>query len=307
MHASSRKARKAARPRLRLTRRGFLLGCLGGAGCGALGLGYARYVEPFWPKLERLPMDLRRLAPSWAGVRILHLSDLHLSHSLPSEYLPKQLDRCAALQPDLVVLTGDFITSGRFDLLADLHRLLTRLRARHGVFAVLGNHDFGVYSPQRRLASSRAAARIADRISAELTAAGVDVLRNDCRVLTIGDGQLQLVGLDDYWSGYCDPSAAFAKVDPDLPCVVLSHNPDSVIELKDYRCDWVLCGHTHGGQVRIPLLGAPILPIQHRQYDAGRFEVGDKRLYVNRGLGYLRQVRFNCRPEITEFTLEPRA
>jgi predicted MPP superfamily phosphohydrolase len=88
--------------------------------------------------------------------------------------------------------------------------------------------------------------------------------------------------------------------------VALVHNPDAIDALHNRPCHWILSGHTHGGQVRLPLLGAPFLPVRHREYDQGLFKVGEQRLYVNRGLGYLRRVRFNCRPEIAVFQLTAR-
>lgn len=237
-----------------LTRRRFLAGCVGGVGVGALGAGYARYVEPFWPKLERLSLDLPGLHPDLAGVRVLHLSDLHASPGPIGDYLHKQLERCAALSPDLVLITGDFVTRGAPVALHEVGSLM-RCLARFGIFAVLGNHDYGVTSPQFKRSPGTAAARYADRVVAELSAAGVNVLRNESRVLTIGAGRLQLVGLEDYWGGYFDPQAAFADAQPDCPSIALSHNPDAIVFLKQHPCDWVLSGHTHGGQVRIPLLG----------------------------------------------------
>ncbi|MFH1745742.1 MAG: phosphodiesterase YaeI [Planctomycetota bacterium] len=297
----------AQRPRRRITRRRLLLAGLGGLGLGGLTAGYARYIEPFWSKLERVTMNLPNLGHGWHGRRIIQLSDLHLERGLSGPYLNKQMERCTNLKPDLIVLTGDFITRGRSDLFADLVRLLERLKAPRGIYAVLGNHDYGIYSPLRRLTASRGAAAFARRTTDRLAAAGIEVLSNERRVVSIGEDQLQLVGLADHWSGFCDIPAAFAEVEPDQPCLALCHNPDLFPVLKDYPCDWVLSGHTHGGQVRIPFFGAPILPIRNRQYDAGLFDEDGKCLYVNRGLGYLRRIRFNCRPEITEFTLAAKA
>lgn len=297
----------AAQPKSRpprLTRRAFLTrGCLGGLAASALGTAYARYVEPFWPVLERVPMDLPRLDPALEGLRLIQLSDLHISSRRSADYLRDQFRRCQELTPDLVVLTGDFITHGDRRWSDEFAALLSVLRAPLGVFAVLGNHDYGVYSPARVPRGQG----IADRVCQVLVRCGVTVLRNESRVLTTGGAPLQLAGLDDLWGGFCDPDQAFADVDPETPTITLAHNPDAVDCLRDKPCDWILCGHTHGGQVRIPFYGAPILPVRNRQYDAGLFDVAGKRLYVNRGLGYLRQVRFNCRPEITEFTLVRRA
>jgi uncharacterized protein len=248
-------------------------------------------------------MDIRNLAPAWAGLRVIQLSDLHYSHNMPVEYLRAQLQRCMALSPDLIVLTGDYVTRADPRYVDMLGRLMCVLHAPLGVFAVLGNHDCGAHNADPALASEW----LAQRMQKALTDCGVTVLRNQMQMLTVAGAPLQLVGLDDLWSGRSNPDAAFADVDPELPCITLAHNPDSIDDLRDQPCDWILCGHTHGGQVRIPFIGALRLPIRNRQYDAGLFAVDDKRLYVNRGLGHILPVRFNCRPEITVFTLACRA
>jgi hypothetical protein len=288
----------------RLTRRAFLVRVCGGGVVAGLGAGaYAHYVEPFWPAVERLDLDLPDLAPALQGLRVVQISDLHLGSPGPFDYLRAQVERCRALEPELMVVTGDFIHAADLRWSQALVSLLRPLQAPLGVFAILGNHDFGVWAPNPRPRGPAIAARIEQL----LLEAGLIVLRNGAQVVMRGDAALQLVGIDDQWSGYCDPDQAFADADPDLPTVVLTHNPDTVPSLKDKRYDWALCGHTHGGQVQIPLIGAPILPIKHRHYDAGRFETDGHRLYVNRGLGSLYGVRFNCRPEITVFTLTGRA
>ncbi len=293
----------AAGPR-RLTRRAFLLRVCGGGVVVGLGAGaYAHYVEPFWPAVERLDLDLPGLAPALQGLRMVQISDLHLGSPGPFDYLRAQVERCQALEPELMVITGDFIHTADLRWSQPLVSLLRSLQAPLGVFAILGNHDFGVWGPHPQPRGPAVAARIEQL----LLEAGLTVLRNQAQVVAHADAALQLVGIDDEWSGYCDPDQAFADADPDLPTIVLTHDPDTVPALNDKPYDWVLCGHTHGGQVRIPLFGAPILPIKHRRFDAGRFDVNGHRLYVNRGLGSLSGVRFNCRPEITVFTLTRRA
>ena len=139
-------------------------------------------------------MDLPELHPDLVGVCVLHLSDLHASPGPVGDYLRNQLERCAALSPDLVLITGDFVTRGAPVALREVGSLMRRLRARFGIFAVLGNHDYGVTSPQFKRSPGTAAARHADRVVAELSTAGVNVLRNESRVLTIGAGRLQLPG-----------------------------------------------------------------------------------------------------------------
>lgn len=293
--------------RRKLSRRAFLLRCGAGLlGTGLVGGAYARYVEPFWPELARVPLDLPNLPSAFEGFRIIQLSDIHVAPILPMDYLRKQFDRSAALGADLIVLTGDYLTCGyevRLDLVGEL---VARLRAKHGVLAILGNHDYFFYRPDLPPTQKRAG-EIAAQVVATLRTGGVRVLRNELHTLEIGGARLQIVGLDDLWGGGYSPRRAFQDVNPDRPCIALSHNPDTMDQLQHCPCDWVLSGHTHGGQVRLPLFGPLILPNKRREYSAGLYEVGGKRLYVNRGLGYIRQVRFACRPEITEFTLTRRA
>ncbi len=291
-------------PPRRLTRRQLLVRAAGGGvtlGLGGAGAyAYARRLEPYWPALEHHEMPLPRLGPGLVGRRVMQLSDLHLSANCPYSWLEEQIRYCRSREPDLIVLTGDYITAGVRVWMDEMTKLLRPLVAPLGVFAVLGNHDYGVYTPFNR---SRGPG-IANQMHDALAQAGVTVLRNAAHTVAADGAALQIVGLDDLWGGAFDPAAAFAQADPTLPTIALSHNPDTMPTLAQCACDWVLAGHTHGGQVRVPLWGALRLPIKHRRFDAGLFEVNGRRLYVNRGLGCLHSVRFNCRPEITEFTLQ---
>lgn len=291
-----------------LTRRQFL--GLTGVGIGAAGslAAYARWVEPFWAKTVSVNMDFLQLPAALRGLRLVQISDLHVSNIVPTDYLRRQIAAINRLQPDVVVITGDFTTTPSETRIRTAAELVGELRAKLGVFACPGNHDYAAYGPRApgnpisRSASSQVAF-----LTESLVARGVRMLRNGMSVVAVGDAKLQFVGLDDLWGGDLDPPRAFADARPHWPTIVLSHNPDTFETLKNYPFDWMLSGHTHGGQVRIPLLGAPILPIDHRQYDTGYFAAADRRLYVNQGLGFIRKVRFNCRPEITQFTLTSRS
>lgn len=291
------------RPRARrLTRRGLFRAAIGTLASGsAVGI-YARFVEPFWPRVSELPMEFARVPHAPRGLRLVQISDLHVSSYVPESYLRQQLRRASAMRPDLICVTGDMLTDADTQYLDVLRSLIGELRAPLGVFAVLGNHDYNVYLPPERT-GEKALGEVGDRVEAALRAGGAEVLRNRCVRVTAPGGALQLVGVDDLWSGFYDPRRAFAGADASLPTITLAHNPDTIDELRHAPTDWILSGHTHGGQVRVPLLGAPILPTRHRELDAGEFEIDGRRMYVNSGLGYLRQVRFNCRPEITVFTV----
>jgi uncharacterized protein len=307
-----------------LNRRRFLT--LGGAMiAGAAGVGfYSWQIEPHWVELVRRPMPLPDLPPALVGRTLLQISDIHVGPSVSADYLIHALSEAAALEPDFVAFTGDFVTFRNTRQYRELARVLRALpRGRSATVAALGNHDYG---PAWRHVE------VADQITRIATDAGVVVLRNEARAF----GGIRFVGLADLWSpefgvyrerpihsallpdrdaGDRSPAATPSRPDArDVlhelargePTIVLAHNPD-MQDLPIWarlRC-WVLAGHTHGGQVKPPFLPPPILPVRNKRYTAGVFPIAPGRtLYINRGLGHLMQVRFNARPEITLFTLE---
>ncbi len=275
----------------RVSRRRWVL-ALFAAACGAGA--YARWIEPFFTETVRCPLPVTGLPEALRGARIVQLSDLHISHRVSEAYLRSACERIADWRPEIVVHTGDFLTLGP-DTETRLARMFPRLpRGQWATLGVLGNHDYG-----ERWREPHWAERVV-RLGAE---SGIEILRNE-----IADVRgLQVVGLDDLWAGRCDPARTLRRLDRHAASIVLSHNPDSV-DAGDW-CGfrgWVLAGHTHGGQCKPPFLPAPLLPVKNRRYRAGRVALADGRtLYINRGLGYLHQVRFNVRPEITVFTLVP--
>lgn len=300
-----------------LSRRRFLAAS-GGMLAGAAGIGlYTWQVEPHWVETVRRPMPLPNLPSDLAGRTLLQVSDLHVGQSVDSEYLIATLGDAAALAPDFVAFTGDFVSYRSPSEITELRRVLAQMpRGRLGTVAVLGNHDFG---PGWRHTE------IADRVAHVVGEAGAIVLRHEVRDVA----GLQFAGLADYWSpefGLTRPvaellsapplpagspelaraRATLDRADRAKPTVVLCHNPDALDEpiWSDLR-GWVLAGHTHGGQCKPPFLPPPLLPVRNRRYTAGAFPMAPGRtLYVNRGLGHLIQVRFNVRPEMTLFTLE---
>ncbi len=264
-------------------------------------------IEPHLVEVVRRPMPIAGLPPALHGRTLLQISDLHVG-PVSSTYLIDALREAALLRPDLVAVTGDFVTYRTDAELRTLERVLRALpQGRLGTFASLGNHDYG-----QAWSDLPVAARVA-RVAAD---AGARVLRNE----TAEVHGLQLAGLGDFWSPEFhgpaatepsdrigDAALALRSLDPARPSVVLSHNPDAVdVPVWGDVHGWVLAGHTHGGQCKPPFLPPPVLPVRNRRYSAGAFDVGGGRtLYVNRGLGHLLRVRFNARPELTLFTLEP--
>jgi predicted MPP superfamily phosphohydrolase len=278
-----------------ISRRRFLVAG-GTALAGAAGLGfYAWQIEPHWVEVVRRSMPLANLPPELAGRTLLQISDMHVGPRVSSDYLMNALTSAQALAPDFVAITGDLITYRTPREYDELARVLATLpRGRVATMAALGNHDYGF--GWRHI-------EVADRITRVAEEAGIVVLRNEVRTL----GGLQVAGLGDLWGPEFRGSETLASLAPSVPTVVLAHNPDAQdLPIWDGVTGWVLAGHTHGGQVKPPFLPPPILPVQNKRYTAGAFNVGPGRtLYINRGLGHLLQVRFNVRPELTLFTLEP--
>ena len=273
-----------------ISRRQFLGGALAVTGLTAL---YTWRIEPHWLELVYRDLPIANLPPSLAGKRLVQLSDIHIGPHVDDDYLRETFRRVAALQPDLVVHTGDLITYRHPRVFAQARSVLADFpRGRLGTVAILGNHDYGY---------NASVAAIATTVGELLDHAGALVLRN-ARTDIAG---LTLIGIDDLWSGRLSLNAAFRDFDPAQPALALCHNPDScdLPGWDGYR-GWILAGHTHGGQCKFPFLPPPLLPVRNRRYTAGEFALdGGRRLYINRGVGTLFPVRFNVRPEVTVFRL----
>ncbi len=283
-----------------LPRRDFVRLGATAAAAGAAGLlGYAIGIEPTWERVLHHTLPVVGLPPALDGARLVQISDLHAGPKVGSAYLVECFDHVRALRPDVVTITGDFVSIGRdMDELSFSHlrEVLPHLPlGRHATLAVLGNHDYGREWKEPD---------VADRVAREVERAGARVLRNETHTV-LG---LDVVGVDELWAHRADPERALASRSADA-AIALCHSPDALDELAwgDYQ-GWVLAGHTHGGQCRAPFLPPPILPVKNRRYSAGAVDAGGGRtLYVNRGLGYITRVRFGVRPEITCFTLRPDA
>jgi hypothetical protein len=219
-------------------------------------------------------------------VRILHLSDVHLREVEPR--LQKLVEILRPLRPDLIVLTGDVLTRGWKDQAIDL--LLSSLPpAPLGRFAVMGNWEYWSGAPEAFWAAT-------------LARYGIQLLHNR----SVDLGPFQLAGTDDWLAGIPDLSATFAKVDPERPTVVLSHSPLIFPHLLKPGIQLVLSGHTHGGQVRLPLVGPIFLPKGSGNYPWGWYQQEGVWLFVNRGLGWsVAPFRWRAPPEIAWIQVVP--
>ncbi len=256
------------------------------------GVAYSFLVEPYWLAVERHSLEFASRDNPPCGLKIVQLSDLHRSKIVPDTYLGDCIATVNGLAPDLVVMTGDYITHGT-RWVKGLRDVLTSLQAPLGIYAVFGNHDGGKWAARYGGSSDTSLVR------RELEQAGIRTLVNQSLRLEYGGKAFTLVGLGDLWAEEFDAVAAFRRVEAEEFTIALSHNPDTITELQKYPANLILCGHTHGGQVRIPLVGSPIVPIADWKYTAGLFRMGEQVAYVNRGIGLMMKVRFNCRPEVT--------
>ncbi|QDS96822.1 metallophosphoesterase [Adhaeretor mobilis] len=282
----------------RPSRRKFLKRAAAGLVTAGIGTGlYAWRFEPHWVEVVHETLPIERLPAGLVGKRLVQLSDLHVGDIVDHDYITSAMKSVAALEPDLIVITGDLMTCHYDEQIEQATDVLGSLpKAKLGRFAIFGNHDYGD-NWQQHLTTRRA--------KREIEKLGITVLRNEL----METGGLQIVGIDDLWTRRFNPEQAFEQLDRERASLVLCHNPDGIDKpsMQDYR-GWILAGHTHGGQCKPPWAKPPILPVQNHRYTAGKIVVDENRqLYINRGLGYTHRVRFNCRPEITVFTLEQAA
>jgi hypothetical protein len=260
---------------------------------GAAGL-YSWKVEPHWLEIVHRRLPVAFLPARLAGRRLVQISDVHVGLRVDDDYVLSTFARVADLQPDIVVLTGDFM-SHHPAVFQQLRRVYARCpRGRMATIGILGNHDYGPNWSHLEMAQ-----QVVDTVRPF----GVRMLRNEtCEV----EG-LQFAGFEDLWAHRFEPGRVLARLDPRRAAIALSHNPDTVdAPVWDGFEGWILSGHTHGGQCKPPFLPPPLLPVRNRRYTAGEFELpGNRRLYISRGVGHLLEVRFNVRPEVTVFELRP--
>ncbi|QIN80502.1 metallophosphoesterase [Rubrobacter marinus] len=255
---------------------------------------YARYVEPQWVAVRRLELTLPRLAPEFDGYRVVHMSDVHMDRWMTPGRLTEIVGLVNEQKPDLVAATGDFVTYSPLSSTVPLAPLLVEplegLRAPDGVVAVLGNHDH------------RAGA---GRVRPHLRRAGIVELANEVRTVRRGPSALHVAGVDSLYMGRDRLGAVLDGLPGEGAAVLLAHEPAFALSsAATGRFDLQLSGHSHGGQVRFPILGAPIYPRHSRPYGDGLYETRGMYAYTSRGLGtVLSRLRANCRPEVSVLTL----
>jgi predicted MPP superfamily phosphohydrolase len=265
-----------------------------GAGLG----GWALYLEPEDLRVTKCEIPIRDLPGRFDGLRIVQISDTHYGPYVTLPYLESAMRRANALAPDLMLLTGDYVHATSRAIGPGVG-VLASLKSRLGAAAVLGNHDHWEGADAVRRAFAGIGVPLIDNARLFLTPSGFapDPVEGE---------SLCVAGVGDYWEDEVSFEKALGGVAADVPRILLSHNPDSAEDprLRAYRVDLMLSGHTHGGQVAIPGFGAPILPIQHRQYAAGLCKGPAGPVIVSRGVGMaMLPFRFGVPPEIVQITL----
>ncbi len=302
---------------MNIGRRKFLKYALAAiVGGPAASAAYAFGLEPAWLQVTHTDIALPGLPLAFDGFRIAFVSDLHYGGYMPLARLRRLVNIVNALDADLIAFGGDFVSEPRSaSYLRDrvLGRplpifrqspaaefvfgvcipLVAQMRARLGAVAVLGNHDHWVD------------AAVGRRYLAEY---GIPLLENRHIAFTQDDAQLVIAGVGDLWEGVQDLPQAFAGAPPAAiaPRILLSHNPDFAIDpaIPQHGVRLILSGHTHGGQVYVPGIGAPVLPIRHRQFARGLVQTEWGQVYISRGIGMVSPpVRVLTRPEIAVLRL----
>lgn len=290
---------------------------------------WPRFLEPKLLTVKRLDIKLKGLK---RPLKISLFSDLHIDEETSEPFLQKLQKAALKFEPDLIVCLGDFLCEGNLyapKLSSFLHSFPSHIPA----YCVLGNHDYektvsvnsqGDYcvSPLRstfhkafeRLTKN---IRLTGRFTPEvkeipphkellkhLLASPFQLLDNKTSQVVVNGQKIQLTGLGEYLLDRSDPDKAFQGVDPQLPGLILAHNPDLIPRLLPYPGDLILCGHTHGGQINLPWFWKRLTLMENPRFKSGFHQEGDKSIYITRGVGSTPPFRFNAPPELTCLTCE---
>jgi uncharacterized protein len=260
-------------------------------GCLLIFLGsvYVHKIEPNWVEVTQIDINLPKLDRAFAGYRIVQISDLHAGDKIDRAQLEKVMATVNEQKPDLVVVTGDHVSRKPRQHI-DLLDVLAKLQPRDRTLAVLGNHDvFNDATPIRQA----------------LTAANVTLLENTIFTIKRGEATLHIAGVGDVFEEEDDLDRVLTQLPPTGAAIMLAHEPDFADETAATgRFGLQLSGHSHGGQIRIPFINRGFRPKLARNYPIGRYQIGNMTQYTNRGIGTVKiYARFNCRPEISVFTL----
>ncbi len=254
---------------------------------------YSLYYEPKMIDITRLDIEIKRLPEKFENFTITQISDLHSGKFVNLDLIKKSVMLVNEQDSDIVMMTGDFIEHicYREKHIRPCMQEIALIQSREGIYAVLGNHDHQ---------------SDAKKITEELQRIGVKVLRNENTRLRRGNSAIQILGVDDLVEKKDNMRKTLSGVNASEVKILMSHSPDIAENYKLSGIDLLLSGHTHGGQVCFPFIGAPVNPSDYGQkFVSGLIKYNDIQMYVNRGIGVtIIPARFMCKPEITVFTLK---
>ena len=266
-----------------MNRRKFLKLAIYGGTCALIG-SYPVLIERNIVLVNRYRVPISNLPLSFHGFTLAHLADLHLGFLVSKSFVEDIVYRTNKLQTDVIVCTGDYVHKKKtIREIEIVWPILSKLKARYGVYSVLGNHDHWADFGRSLYWLERTGQNI----------------RHKCKPIYKGRDRIFIGGAGDFWEDELKIDKAFSCSDESECRLLLSHNPDSVDTEFKTPLSLVISGHTHGGQIVIPFLGPPRLPVKNKSYSSGLIVTHKTQLFISRGIGWaIYPIRFNCYPEI---------
>jgi hypothetical protein len=296
---------------------------------------WPRFIEPYCLSVTQVAVALERWPSALDGFKVVQFSDLHLHSGVPDSFLHKLTGKILDQDPDIILFTGDFLCRAALDDGPRLAQFLQTLHAPYGCYAVLGNHDYAqgmsinrqgdydlleedcrpyiVQGFERLVETPQLSRKVTARarqlpphsgLVELLKSTPFRLLHNETVQISLRGESFNLVGCGEYSLGRTIPSEAFAHYHNSLPGIVMLHNPDGLSLLQGTPGDLVLCGHTHGGQVNLPWLWRKFTPMENCAFKKGWCRDGQRRVYVNRGVGSMIPFRWFAMPELLSLTME---
>ena len=268
---------------MKLSRRQLVKRLGAGAGLALLGT-YSFCIEGKILRVNEYKLPVKGLPHSFNKFRIAHLTDIHYGFLVSSSFVKKAVRLANDSKPDITVCTGDYVHERNGTQQIDtVWPLLAGLKAKYGVFSVLGNHDHWANFERSEYWLNETGQNIRHR--------SVQIVKNNQEIWIGGAG--------DFYEDRPGIDLAFRKVPEDTCKILLTHNPDTIDGKYSTKINLALAGHTHGGQVNIPFIGPPIIPVQNKNYTSGYIETPATNIFISKGIGWaILPVRFNCFPEV---------
>lgn len=295
---------------------------------------WPRFIEPNLLAVNKLRIPISNLPQALNGLKIIQFSDLHWHQTFSRRFLKKIESKINALNPDIIVFTGDLLCRSKLENPQPLKSFLNALKSKIGCFAVLGNHDYaqfvsinneGFYAINKKdtstirqgfkrlfckkpiqatISEQAKKVQMHEELIAFFKETPFQLLHNRNEVIPIKDSGINICGLGEYSLGRIDIPVAFKNYNDSYPGLILVHNPDAIPLLADCSGDLILSGHTHGGQINIPFIMKRLTYMENYQYKRGLKKADSKWAYINRGLGSIMQFRWFSMPELTLITLD---